>query len=133
MLIKLKGTNKEEHVSQTVASVLIAMGAAVEVKPTSTPTDKPTVWGVTGMLSDYPPMVTWKCPNCGQSGQQESERGTADRTAEFRHCKKVEKCPEDVSRNYGKAWEAFASKHNRRAANTPRPEDIKRFVYKTVG
>ena len=70
MQIELKGTNKREHVSQTVAQVLIAAGLATEVKPDPlTQCVKETEWKAYQPTDpQYPPHVQWKCPNCSYSG-----------------------------------------------------------------
>jgi hypothetical protein len=39
----------------------------------------------------YPPVIHYKCPNCGNSGHQESKRGTAHETARFGHCVRASK------------------------------------------
>ena len=134
MEIQLRGTGKREHVSQTVAECLIAAGLATQVKPEPAPV-KPTEWRVvTTLTGDYSPTVAYKCPNCNQSGFQDSSRGTADQTAVFRHCGIVERCPDEISQKYGDAWEAYAKRHNIRSKEVEKQmNDIRRYAYQKVG
>ena len=69
MEIQLKGTSRKEHVSQTVAQVLIAAGLATEVKPEPRMVEE-TTWSVFSPTDPmYPPFIQWKCPNCNYQGQ----------------------------------------------------------------
>jgi hypothetical protein len=134
MQIELKGTNKREHVSQTVAQVLIAAGLASEVKPDPlSQWMKPTHWqAFSPMNPDYPPSLKWSCPSCSHAG--ESSKAIYNLVEPVRHgggCKGMEEYPPaDIVERFKdlyKAWE------NRSKPQPKMIENPRRFIFQKVG
>jgi len=134
MEIQLKGTNgKREHVSKTVAQVLIHAGLAEEVKPDPlTQCIKTTEWqAFSPMNPEYPPFIKWSCPNCSHGGEMSP---TGNLIPPVRHgggCNGNEEYPlPEIIERYKmlrKAWE------NRSKPQPKMVENPRRFFFQKVG
>ena len=118
MLLQPKGnTNVREqfHVPSGIGKALILTGVVEEVLPPPK-TTLPRKWValVGAMEGQYPPIVRFSCPNCGQSGYTESKRGTAHKSAQFFHCGTVETCPDAVVEHYVALWKQYMAQFDRK-------------------
>ena len=121
MLLQPKGnTNVREqfHVPSGIGKALIATGVVEEVvlpaKPVAASVVRWSAFVSAPPYDMYPPVVSYKCSGCNQSGHQESQRGTAHQTAKFMHCGKTEVCPADVAEKYLTLWNQYAARTRRR-------------------
>jgi hypothetical protein len=113
MLLQPRGnTNPGEqfHVPSGVGKALILTGVVEEVLPPAKPLALPTKWSASTIgEGSYAPVIKFSCPNCPKSGFQESEFGTAHKTARFAHCGRTETCPDAVAETYLTLWKAYQS------------------------
>ncbi len=113
MLLQLKGnTNPKSqfHLPSDVASVLLASGIVEAPPPPAPSAAKPVEWRVVTPAPPYDqmaPVIKFSCPNCNQSGHVESKQGTAHQTSRFRHCGRVEVCPDLVAEKYVAAFQVY--------------------------
>jgi hypothetical protein len=136
MEIELKGTSKREHVSQTVAQVLIHAGLATEVKPDPlTQCVKETEWqAFSPTFPEYPPYIRWNCPNCRFGGEIAARDILTNLVRPVKHgagCRGHEEfIPSNIVARFKdlyKAWE------NRSKPQPKVVENPRRFFFQKVG
>jgi hypothetical protein len=118
MLLKPAGSSNvrdQFHVPSGIGKALILTGVVEEVLPTAKPI-YPAKWSanIGAMEGQYPPIIRHSCPTCGQSGYTESRFGTAQVTAKFHHCGRIDTCPPEVAENYLALWATYAQRQKRR-------------------
>lgn len=125
MHIKLVN-GETQHCDSAIGRALVAAKLAEEIPNTiqrPAPTSK---WYVRegARVEDYqyPPQLCISC-GCGMRQYTESEKGTAHKTAEARHCGIVDTCPANVAAQYEQIYAAWKSRPRKRA-----PEKVSAFT-----
>jgi hypothetical protein len=123
MKLKHKGSLVVYNVPQEVGQKLVAAGLADEVVEKVIP---PPAYGITWAVRDgarvedfvYPPQIYAKCSVCAFPHWQESTKGTAHLTMQYRHkpgCAAVavpgtvEQVPAHIAAEYEKRWAKYLS------------------------
>ena len=132
MEIQLKGTNKREHVSQTVAQVLIHAGLATEVKPELALCVKETNWQAFSPTDpQYPPTLRWNCPNCSFGGDATGPNAHRIPVKHGAGCKGEKELPPDaVAKRYQDLYNAW---ENRAKPQLKMVENPRRWFAQKVG
>jgi hypothetical protein len=113
--MKLQDAEKKHQPFDVPAGMAVVMlkQGYVEVQPAPKPTAAQTKWNAFQPLGTTP-VIRHNCPNCGQSGYTESQRGTAHTSAKFSHCGKTETCPAEVANTYLRLWATYVAGTRRR-------------------
>jgi len=103
-------------VAAGLAAALLAQGY-VKVEPEIKRPTPNAQWaarpGVREQDYQHPPLVAYSCSTCGVKGYCESQKGTAHRSAEVRHCGVVDRCPADVAARYREIFADWKSRSRR--------------------
>jgi hypothetical protein len=121
MKIKYVNSGLEEHVSNEIGKFAVKAGIAIEVvAPQKPPAYAEVTWAVRdgAKAGDflYPPCIYAKCSRCATQTWQESNKGTAHLTIQYRHtagCAGAaipgvpEQVPAHIAEEYTKRWAVY--------------------------